>query len=172
MRNHPHIEKIGSFCSFAEGVEVVPNHPTRMLSTHPFMYRGTKYMMDNSPDIDFYEMATHIPKGIKPKEIHITQREKTVIGSDVWIGRNVTIIAGVKIGNGAIIGAGSIVIRDVPDYAVVVGVPGRVIRYRYENNVIEKLNRISWWDWTDDILRERFDDLYLDVNEFVEKYYE
>ena len=69
------------------------------------------------------------------------------IGNDVWIGTNVFLLAGVKIGDGAIIGAGAIVTHDVEPYAVVGGVPAKVIRYRYPKWMIESFMRIEWWGW-------------------------
>ena len=98
------------------------------------------------------------------------RRKRSRIGSDVWLGQNVLITNGADIGNGVIAGAGTVITKDVPDYAIAVGVPARVIRYRYLPDQIAALNRIKWWNWTDDEIRERFDDLYLPISEFITKY--
>lgn len=77
---------------------------------------------------------------------------------------------GSSIGNGVIAGAGAVITKDIPDYAVVAGVPARVIRYRYNPEQIKALNKIAWWDWSDDEIRERFDDFYLPIDDFIKKY--
>lgn len=74
-----------------------------------------------------------------------------------------------NIGNGVIAAAGSVITKDVPDYAIVAGVPARIIRYRYQSEQIDALNAIAWWNWTDDQIRERFDDFYLPIEEFIPK---
>lgn len=86
------------------------------------------------------------------------------------LGRNVTIINGADIGNGVIAGAGSIIAKEIPDYAVVVGAPAKIIRYRYSEKEIKYLNEIAWWDWTDEEIQERYDDFYLPIHEFIAKY--
>lgn len=88
----------------------------------------------------------------------------------MWLGRNVIITNGANIGNGVIAGAGAVITKDIPDYAVVVGVPARIIYYRYNETQIEALNRIKWWDWTDEEIRERFEDFYIHIDEFIKKY--
>ena len=98
------------------------------------------------------------------------KNDKVVIGNDVWLARNVIITNGAKIGNGVIAAAGAVITKDVPDYAVVAGVPARVIRYRYNPEQIKALNKIAWWDWSDDEIRERFDDFYLPIDDFIKKY--
>lgn len=105
-----------------------------------------------------------IPQGVIPKTKRIT------IGNDVWLGLNTIITNGSNIGNGVIAGAGSVITKDIPDYAIVAGVPARIIRYRYTPEQIEKLNKIAWWDWTDNEIRERYKDFYLPIEEFLEKY--
>ena len=77
---------------------------------------------------------------------------ETIIGNDVWIGEKVFIKDGIRVGDGAIIGAGAIVTKDVPPYAIVAGVPARIIRYRFDEDVILKLLKIQWWDWSDEKL--------------------
>ena len=77
---------------------------------------------------------------------------------------------GANIGNGVIAAAGAVITKDIPDYAVVAGVPARIIRYRYEPEQIKALNRIAWWDWTDEEIRSRHDDFYLSAEEFIKKY--
>ena len=109
--------------------------------------------------------------GIKPKPL-VKIRGRSVIGNDVWLGKNVIITNYANIGNGVIAGAGAVITKDVPDYAVVVGVPARIIRYRYSADQIAALNSIAWWNWTDDQIRERFDDFYLPIDEFISKYQE
>ncbi|TGV38550.1 MAG: CatB-related O-acetyltransferase [Mesorhizobium sp.] len=79
----------------------------------------------------------------------------TTVGNDVWFGARCIILSGVTIGNGAVIGAGSIVTRDIPPYAVAVGNPARVIRYRFSPEIIERLQSLAWWNWSDDLIRER-----------------
>ncbi|OCG03259.1 hypothetical protein A9G12_08125 [Gilliamella sp. wkB112] len=112
--------KIGKYCSIATNVTIgADRHPTDWLSTHPFQYNDT----DN----------------FKPLKI-------TTIGNDVWIGANVVIITGVSIGDGAIIGASSVVTRDIPPYAIVAGIPAKIIRYRFNENIINKLLKLKWWD--------------------------
>lgn len=88
----------------------------------------------------------------------------------MWLGKNVIITNGANIGNGVIAGAGAVITKDIPDYAVVVGAPARIIRYRYTKEQIESLNRIQWWNWSDDKIRERYDDFYLSVDLFIDKY--
>ena len=76
-----------------------------------------------------------------------------VIGNGVWIGDSVIVLPGVRIGDGSVIGAGSVVTKSIPDYAVAAGVPARVIRYRFSPQVIEVLRRIEWWAWPVDTIR-------------------
>lgn len=92
------------------------------------------------------------------------------IGSDVWTGKGVYFLDGITIGDGAIIGAGAVVAKDVPPYAVAVGNPARVVHYRFNPIQIEKLLKIKWWDWDDDLIMKRLDDLK-NIDIFLEKYY-
>ena len=82
-----------------------------------------------------------------------------MIGSDVWIGRNAVLLGGITIGHGAIIGAFSVVAKDVPPYAVVVGNPAKVIRYRFVPQIVSRLLELAWWDWTDEEVQERMNQL-------------
>lgn len=96
---------------------------------------------------------------------------ETIIGNDVWIGKDVNIMGGITIGDGAIIGTGAVVTKDVPPYAIVGGVPAKVIRYRFDEATISAFLRIKWWDWEDEIIKERLGDLTGDnISDFIKKY--
>jgi acetyltransferase-like isoleucine patch superfamily enzyme len=75
------------------------------------------------------------------------------IGNDVWIGNDVIILSGVNVGDGACVGAGSVVTKDIPPYAIAVGVPARTVKYRFSEEVIEYLLKIRWWHWDDDKIK-------------------
>ena len=94
---------------------------------------------------------------IKPYRGAEVSSGRILIGNDVWIGAGVQILSGVKIGNGAIVGAGSVVTRNVPPYAVVAGNPARVIRYRFSDETIERIQASKWWMWTEEQLRNNVD---------------
>ena len=167
-RNHLLIESIGSFCSFAPGAEVVFNHVMQYITTSPIIYRGA--CEGEFEEFIHFKGANYYIDGIQPRREKLKQVQRIKIGNDVWLGQNVLITNYANIGNGVIAGAGSIITKDVPDYAIVAGAPARVIKFRYSDDEIECLNKIAWWNWTDDEIRERYDDLYLPVDEFIKKY--
>ncbi len=162
------VESVGSFTSISLGADVVPNHAIEYISTHPFLFSGCEGDRHQEPYESYSAKSWYFP-GVKPHG-SIPKTKKIRIGSDVWIGKNVIITNGSNVGNGAIIGAGTVVTRDVPDYAVVVGVPGKVIRYRYTPEQIKALNRIQWWDWDDDVIRAAYEDFYGSIDDFIFKH--
>ncbi len=93
------------------------------------------------------------------------------IGNDVWIGRGATIMPGVSVGHGAIIGTGAVVTRDVQPYAVVGGVPARLIRYRFPAETIAKLLAIRWWDWDDEKIKREAGSLTGPIEPFIDKHF-
>ena len=121
---------IGKFCQIAAGVEFVmngANHQMNAVSTYPFF---TMPGFEAEP----------------PKAVDMPLKGDTVIGNDVWIGQNAVILPGVHIGDGAIVGANCVVGSDVAPYAVAVGNPARIIRKRFDDEVIELLLKWKWWD--------------------------
>jgi acetyltransferase-like isoleucine patch superfamily enzyme len=96
-------------------------------------------------------------------------KTRIAVGHDVWIGRNVVLLGGITIGHGAIIGAYSVVAKDIPPYAVVVGNPAQIKRYRFDKDTIAGLLTVQWWDWPDAVIAERAADLR-DVRVLVAKY--
>lgn len=124
---------IGNYCSVAGGCNFgAASHPISWVSTSPVFHKGRNVLRKN--------FSLH----------HYECYDTTIIGSDVWIGMNVFIKAGVKIGNGAVIGAWSVVTKDVDPYAIVVGNPAVVIRYRFDESTIMALNNIEWWKLSDE----------------------
>ncbi|MCC2546503.1 CatB-related O-acetyltransferase [Hymenobacter sp. BT175] len=126
---------IGNFCALASGVKFIMNggnHETGPVSTFPFAIFGGGWekLMDGMALTDKYP-----------------SKGDTVVGHDVWIGHGATIMPGVRIGNGAIVATGSLVTADVPDYAIVGGNPARVIRFRFDEPTVARLNRLAWWHW-------------------------
>jgi acetyltransferase-like isoleucine patch superfamily enzyme len=124
-------------------------------------------------DCDFLVEGTHLAE-INYKCVFTTNWERPdslpiVIGNDVWIGKGVKILGGVTIGDGAIVGAWSVVAKDVEPFSVVVGNPARVVRMRFTPEQIEKLNKIKWWEWDKSVAEERKEDLK-DIDVFLEKY--
>lgn len=141
--------KIGSFCSIAGGVQIFlgGNHQTEWVTTYPFYV--------------YWQSAQHIPSPPHSKG-------DVIISNDVWIGENVTILSGVSIGNGAVIGANTVVTKNIDDYAIAVGNPARIIKKRFDENIIERLLKIQWWDWNDQII-EKFLPVMLsqDIQKFL-----
>jgi len=130
--------EIGSFCSIGSYVAVGGKHPLDRPSTSPVFYdKGNCFKK-----VDF------IDEGCEPYE-----QPLTVIGNDVWIGDKVFINAGIKVGDGAVLGANSVVTHDVPAYAIVAGAPARIIRYRFDEDTIIKLLELKWWNWSDDRIK-------------------
>jgi virginiamycin A acetyltransferase len=122
---------IGKFCMIASGVEFImngANHLVNAVSSYPFAIFGDDWA-------HAMEGKTYPNKG------------DIVIGNDVWIGYQATILSGVTIGHGAIIGSKSVVASDVPPYSIVAGNPARIIRKRFDEETIEKLLALAWWDW-------------------------
>jgi acetyltransferase-like isoleucine patch superfamily enzyme len=104
---------------------------------------------------------------------HPTCKGDIIIENDVWIGANSIIMSGIKISNGAIIATGSTVTKDVPPYAIVAGNPGRIVKYRFYKDQIDKLLQISWWNWDEDKIKENAMLIWSDnIDKFITKYEE
>jgi len=142
--------KVGRYCSIARDVNIGQNnHPMDWLSTNPFQYEANlKFRSGNLYQHREKYIKSKIPAANREKVLDNIRKPKTIIGNDVWIGHGVIIVAGVNIGNGAIIGAGSVVTKDVPDYAIVAGAPAKIIRYRFSDEMIKKLLKSKWWQYS------------------------
>jgi virginiamycin A acetyltransferase len=130
---------IGRFCAIASGVRFVmpgANHADRGPSTFPFGVFGPPW--DATMDI----------------VMSAPSRGDTVVGHDVWLGYSALVLPGVTIGHGAVVAAASVVARDIPPYAVVVGNPARVVRSRFSADDVERLLRAAWWDWPVELVTE------------------
>lgn len=143
--------KIGSFCSIANNVTIGEGeHPVSWVSTSPVFYEGR--------DSVRAKFSTH------PRE----RVRQTVIGHDVWIGRNALIKQGVTIGNGAVIGMGSVVTRDIAPY-MIVGVPARVIKRRFEQEAADRIELTRWWEMPDQDLN-RYARVFCDPALFLQQW--
>ncbi len=129
---------VGKFCSISGNVVIGMGHHTLSnLSTSPLFtekHNGTGHSWTDNESLMPYKPVT--------------------IGNDVWVGTRAMVLGGVTIGDGAVVGAGAIVTKDIPPYAIVAGVPAKVIRYRFEADVIAKLLDIKWWKLPDELLKD------------------
>lgn len=148
---------IGKFANIAASVRInATNHPTWRATLHHFTYRAGDYWPDAQDETEFFEWR---------------RGNRVVIGHDVWLGHGVTVLPGVTIGNGAVVGAGAVVSRDVAPYTVVGGVPARLIRERFDKALAEKYEKLAWWDWDHDRLRDALDDFRsMTAEEFVARH--
>lgn len=119
------------------------------ISWNVCLYGGSSH---NSTSPSMY--TSYHWKSIFGESIESIKKEKknTIIANDVWIGNGAIVINGVNVGNGAVIGAGAVVTKDVPPYTVVAGVPAKVLYKRFTDEVIERLEKIQWWNWPEEIL--------------------
>ena len=143
---------IGNYCQIAHNVaiEIGMNHVFHGVTAYPF------------GDVLGYTENDYIQRCL-------VNKQQIIIGHDVWIGGNATIIKGVKIGNGAIIGSNAVVTKDVPPYAIVGGNPAKIIRYRFSPEIIEALDKIKWWYWP--LEKVKANRQYMEnVEEFIKKF--
>lgn len=129
--------KVGGFCSIASNVYIGgAEHPIQWASTSSVFQK----VAHSGPDKRFAELP-------------LPQSKETFIGNDVWIGHRAIVKAGCRIGDGAVVGAGAVVTKDVPPYAIVAGVPAKVIKMRFSEDIIDKMIKIKWWDFSEEQLR-------------------
>lgn len=133
---------------------------------------GDVQLFDQPDHISIYNpksVHNYPPQMIGAKPVIHGKRGRLTIGHDVWIGNSATLFGGIEIGNGAIIGAYSVVAKTIPPYAVVVGNPAKVIRYRFTEDQIVALEKIKWWNWSKDKVKQSVEDMS-DVDKFIKKY--
>lgn len=149
--------EIGKFSNIASFVRVnATNHPTERATLHHFTYRSTDYWPERGRDEEFFKRR---------------HDARVTIGHDTWIGHGSTILPGVQVGTGAVVGAGAVVAHDVAPYTVVGGVPARVIKRRFSQNIEERMQRLAWWDWEHERIGEALENFRsLEVEAFLERY--
>lgn len=143
-----HVESIGRFCLIARDVVMGSvEHPLDILSPHP-LFAG-KWEKDWPQLEPYYKSNSAVVRKVQERMAKDAQGKfkKIKIGNDVWIGEGVFIRRGVTVGDGAVIAARAFVNEDVPPYAIVAGTPARVIRYRFESHLVNKLMQLRWWDY-------------------------
>lgn len=154
--NSPHI-LVGRFNSWANKINILigGNHPYKNVTSFPF---------------DGADLVKQLLGDVHPIEHKRPNHFQVIVGHDVWIGEGVRIMGGVKIGNGAVIGAGAVVAKDIPPYAIAVGNPARVVKYRFDEDMIKKFLAVKWWNWD---MKKIADNLPLmnDVEKFLKAHY-
>lgn len=136
---------IGKFCSIACGARFIftaANHALNSLSTYPFPVFADEWNLDWKNVADAWDNKGDI-----------------VIGNDVWIGYEAVIMPGVHIGDGAIVGTRAVVTKDIPPYSIAGGVPAKEIRKRFNQETIDALQKLQWWDWPYDKIKEHLPDI-------------
>lgn len=142
--------EIGKYCSIAAGVKFIAGgeHDKGRVSTFPFSKK--------------FDLSI--------EKIESFSKGDIIVGNDVWIGTDTMILSGVKIGNGAIVAARSVVTKDVPDYAIVGGNPAGIIKMRFNQTQISELLKIKWWDWDEEKIIKNINYFYGDVSDFIMKF--
>ena len=137
---------IGRFCNISWNVSIGgADHPYRSAS----MYSDVLW------------------RTVLGSERRLAEKPRCIIGNDVWIASTANILGGVEIGDGAVVGAGAVVVEDVPPYAIVVGVPARILKYRFDDSMIARLRHVAWWDWSFDKIKRAEDLLRCDLSEAI-----
>jgi len=150
-----HYCDVGNFCSIASHVVINPgDHPMHRVTQHHCTYRVRQYGFGDADREEFFDWR---------------RGRRCTVGHDVWMGHSVKLMASVNVGTGCVIGAGSVVTKDIPPYSIAVGSPAKVIRKRFEDKLIDQMLEIAWWNWERSKLEQEFDLLY-DVGEFIEKH--
>jgi phosphonate metabolism protein (transferase hexapeptide repeat family) len=149
---------IGKFCSIAAASRLNPgNHPLDRPALHHFTYRSASYELGDD-DAAFFDWR---------------REHRVVLGHDVWIGHGAVVLPGVTIGTGAVLGAGAVASKDIPPFAIAVGVPAKIVRYRFAPEIVERLLRLAWWDWPHERLGAAIPDFReLSIETFLNKHEE
>jgi acetyltransferase-like isoleucine patch superfamily enzyme len=131
--------RVGAYCSIANDVQFLidGDHHTEFVTTFPLT------------EFPSFEPILDDPT----KKLHPRPTGPIIVGNDVWIGERCLILGGVEIGDGAVIGAGAVVASSITPYSICGGVPARLIRYRFEQDTIDRLGAIQWWDWPPEVVR-------------------
>jgi phosphonate metabolism protein (transferase hexapeptide repeat family) len=148
---------VGKFANIASFVRIgATDHPLDRASLHHFMYRSAAYWPDAADDADWFARR---------------RARRAVIGHDTWIGHNAQIKPEVTVGHGAVVASGAVVTKDVPAYAIVAGVPAKVMRMRLPDDLAARMIALAWWDWDHARLRGALEDFRaLPAAEFLDRY--
>lgn len=150
---------VGRFANIASFVRIgATDHPLDRASLHHFMYRSAKYWDGEQDDAEWFAKR---------------RSRRTSIGHDTWIGHAAQVKPDIVVGNGAVVASGAIVTKNIPPYAIVAGVPARVIRFRQPPEIVSRLERLAWWNWDHATLAERLPDFRsLSAEAFLDRYEE
>lgn len=152
--------EIGRYCSIGSNTSIYKNHHIETVTSFPLM----------NPVFQKWELYLQCEKRIMDAGVCLKNvNEGVTIGNDVWIGANVMIMPGVHIGDGAVVAGGAVVTKNVEDYAVVGGVPARLIKYRFSKSVIDQMKRIQWWNWEHSKILENIEYIY-NIDGFMKKF--
>ena len=148
--------KIGKFSNIAALVRIGPtDHPMERPTLHHFTYRRRMFGLAETDDEKFFAHRA---------------AQTAFIGHDTWLGHGVIVMNGVTVGHGAVIGAGAVVTKDIPPFAIAVGVPARIVRQRFSDEIAQDLLDLAWWDWPHELLKERLEDFSGATPAFLAKY--
>lgn len=168
---YPIAESIGRYCSINMTARIWNNHSLDCVTTHPMLdYRMFYPFHKQKQRSDFCMKYGKYHDNAPYENSYLRKNPPVVVGNDVWIGANAILLPGVTVGDGAVIAAGAVVADDVEPYAIVGGVPAKIIKKRFDEDTIVKFMKIKWWDWPIEKIEQNIE-LFYQPEMFIEKYY-